>query len=151
MESRCIECGAVLERGRECREYLHELLAVESQVPGAGGGEPHFFAVASYNLQHPSGFVPTALIGLRHSVADVLAGRAAIADVLRRTRLTTNGSTRVRRRADEPPSDSERKLLRDWPTTWKITVRDVCTVSPEGYAEAVRAWATAVSAALDQT
>ena len=151
MESRCIECGAVLERGRECREYLHELLAVESQVPGAGGGEPHFFAVASYNLQHPSGFVPRALIGLRHSVADVLAGRADIADVLRRTRSATNGSTRVRRRADEPLTEAERELLRDWPTTWKITVRDLCTVSPEEYMEGVRAWANAVSAALERT
>jgi hypothetical protein len=29
------------------------LLALESGVPAAGGGVPHFLAVGSYLLQHP--------------------------------------------------------------------------------------------------
>jgi hypothetical protein len=37
---------------RPLREYFHELLALEAQVPGASGAEPHFLGVATYNLQH---------------------------------------------------------------------------------------------------
>ena len=146
---RCPECGAELDPGRTCRDYFHDLLAVESEVPGAARGEAHFFAVATYNLQHPSGFMPMALVGLRQTVGDVLAGRATIAEALRRARAATDGATRVRRHSDTTLSDAERTVLRHWATTWPMTVRDVREVAPPQYAARVRAWATAVTAALD--
>ena len=148
MNARCAECGAALSDGRTCREYFYELLALEAQVPGAQGGEPHFYAVASYNLQHPAGFMPAMLVGLHRTVADVLAGRATVADALRRARTATDGPTRVHRRADAVLSDADRAMLREWPTTWAMTVRDVRAVSAERYAEQVRAWATVVTTAL---
>jgi hypothetical protein len=137
----CPECGAPLAPGRSCRDYFHDLLALEAEVPGAAGEEPHFLAVASYNLQHPSGFLPDALLGLRRAVADVLAGRATVADVRRQVRAATDGSTRVRRRGDGTVSGFSAPA-------WTMTVRDVSEVAPEQYAERVRAWAASVSAAL---
>jgi hypothetical protein len=144
----CAECGAPLATGRGCRDYFHDLLALESRVPGGPGAEPHFFAVASYNLQHPGDFVPSVLTGLRDTLADVLAGRATLDDARMRARRATNGATRVRRRADTALSDAERAIVETWPVRWAMTVRDVVDVPPADYAARVRAWATAVVAEL---
>jgi hypothetical protein len=145
----CAECGAPLAPGRTCRDYFHDLLALEATVPGGPGEEPHFFAVATYNLQHPSGFMPPALVGLRRTLADVLARRATVADARRRARQATNGPTRVRRHADAELSTADQATLRAWPSTWSMTVRDVCEVAPAQYAARVRAWAARVTAELE--
>ena len=97
--STCPECGAALAAGRVCQDYFHDLLALEAQVPEAPGAEPHFLAVASYNLQHPAAFVPAVLLGLQQTLADVLAGKATVADARRRASRATDGPTRVRRGA----------------------------------------------------
>lgn len=144
----CAECGAPLPEGGSCRDYLGELLALEAQVPGGPGELSHFFAVASYNLQHPSQFMPAALLELRRTVADVLSGRATIEDARRRARQAANGSMRVNRRGGAASSDDDSAALEGWPTVWPLTVLDVCRVRPEHYAESVRRWAAAVSATL---
>ena len=148
--SSCPECGAALESGRTCRDYFHDLLALEAEVRDAPGAEPHFLAVAAYNLQHPAGFLPAALAGLRQAVSDVLARRATLADVRRRAGAAAAGPARVRRRPDAAPTEADRAAWREWPGGWAMTVRDVCGVAPEEYGERVRAWATAVTAALDR-
>lgn len=147
---RCPECGAPLQGENACRDYFHELLALEWRVPGASGGLPHFLAVASYNLQHPSGFLPAALLGLRATLADVLAERADIAEARRRAREATDGAARVRRRPDDVLSERDLQTLNAWPTTWSATVLDVCRVEPEQYPDRVRAWAAAVSEQLSR-
>jgi hypothetical protein len=140
----CPECGAALHDESSCQDYLHELLFLEAQVPGAPGAEPHFLAVASFNLQHPSAFLPSALMGLRQTVADVLAGRATVDDARRRARHGASGATRVRRRGATSSND-EQLILPSWP----ITVLDVCRVPPERYVESVRRWATSIVEVLD--
>lgn len=144
----CPECGAALAPGRACVDSFHDLLALESQVPGAAGGEPHFLAVASYNLQHPSAFMPASLTGLWSTVVDVLAGQATIADARHRARRATNGPTRVHRRADTPLPLREQQLLAAWPIRWTLTVVDVTGAAPQDYATRVRAWAQAVTTDL---
>jgi hypothetical protein len=144
----CSECGAPLPEGGTCRDYFYELLALEAQVPGGPGELPHFFAVASYNLQHPLQFTPEAVQGLRTAVADVLAGRATLDDVRRRVRYATNGPTHVLRRPGSADEESGSRAA--WPTEWPITVLDVCRVSPEEYRERVRQWGETVSSALDE-
>lgn len=136
----CPECGAPLAPERSCRDYFHDLLALEWQIPGAPGGEPHLFAVGTYNLQHPSGFVPAALVELSRTLADVLAGRATVDDALQRARRA-DGSTRVRRHTDTILSAEDRRLLVAWPRRWPTTVRDVTESGAERYADNVRAWA----------
>jgi len=150
MSSTCAECGATLPEAGSCQDYLHELLLLEAQVAGAPGAAPHFLAVASFNLQHPSAFVPSVLMGLRGTVADVLAGRATVDDARRRARYGASGPTRVRRRADTVLSPEDQLVLRAWPTTWPITVLDVCRVPPERYVESVRRWAASIIEALDE-
>jgi uncharacterized protein DUF5946 len=144
----CNDCGAELAEGKSCEDYFHALLAVESQVPGAAGELPHFFAVASYNLQHPSAFMPAALGGLRRTLADILAGRAKIDDARSRASHGAEGSTPVLRRAGVDLSPQDDALLAAWPRQWPMTVRDVCGVPAEQYVERVRLWAMSVSNAL---
>ena len=145
----CPECGAPLADERSCRDYFHDLLALEWQIPGATGGEPHLFAVGTYNLQHPSSFLPTALVQLGRTLGDVLAGRAGVGDALERARRA-DGSTRVRRHADTILTAEDRRLLTAWPTRWATTVRDVSDHGAEGYADNVRAWAASTVEALTQ-
>src|SRR5947209_778873 len=84
----CPECGAAVPEGGRCRDNFHALLLLESAIPGDPGGLAHFYAVASYGLQHPGSmnYTAEAAAGLRASVADVLDGRASVAHILRRTR-----------------------------------------------------------------
>jgi len=148
--STCPECSASLGDSGSCRDHFHEMLALEAQaqLPFAAGTMTHFLAVASYNLQHPSAFVPAALFGLRRTVADVLAGRSTLDDARRRARAAADGPTRVLRRPEEQPSDADQAVLRAWPNEWSMTVLDVCRVPPEQYETRVRAWAAAVIDAL---
>ena len=140
----CPECGASLDEGRDCRDYFHDLLGLEAEVPGGAGALPHFFAVASYNLQHPSQFAPDVLPGLRAAMADALTGRATVPELRQRAGQAAEGATRVLRRDGEPSH-----ALGAWPTQWPMTVRDVCAVPVDVYAEHARAWAASVSSMLD--
>lgn len=149
MNPECPECGARLEEGQSCRDYFHELLVLESQVEGAPGGLPHFLAVATYNLQHPSMFIPSALSGLRGAVADVLTGRTTLDRIRKEIRRSSNGTVRVVRREGMVLSPTEEATLRGWPHTWNMTVRDVCQIQPDQYIGAVRRWAESVIATLD--
>jgi len=142
----CAECGAELPQAGECVALFHELLALESQVAGAPGNTPHFLAVATYNLQHPSTFTAAALAGLRRAVADVLEGRATMNDVRRRAAAGARGATRVKQRGVQA---TEGTL--SWPTRWPTTVRDVCRLAPEQYVEHVTAWAGDTIRTLDAT
>ena len=117
-------------------------------MPGAPSGAPHLFAVGSYNLQHPSGFMPAALTGLHRTIADVLAGRATVADALTRARLASEGPTRVRRQSETALSVADRRVLEAWPTKWPVTVREVSDAAAEQYVEKVTAWAASTVAHL---
>ena len=149
MRSVCPECGAPLGEAADCRALFHELLLLEARVPGVAGEMPHFLAVASYNLQHPSAFTPVALEGLRRTVGDVLAGRATLDDARRRARTGADGATRVGRRPDDVLTEAERRVLGAWPTRWPLTVADVCRAEPGEYTARVRAWAEGTIAMLE--
>ena len=140
-ERRCAECGVELPESQECVALFHELLVLEGRVPGAPGRVPHFLAVATYNLQHPSTFTTAALEGLRRAVTDVLDGRATIADVRRRVTQDAGGATRVKRGAGDMRTEAGRTSMAAWPTQWPSTVLDVCRLEPEQYIERVTRWA----------
>ena len=147
---RCTECGATLPESGGCLALFHELLALEAQVDGAPGNVPHFLAVATYNLQHPSTFTSQALAGLRGAVSDVLGGRATIADVRRRATASVGGAVRVKRHEGEQLVDAARPPLIAWPTRWPMTVLDVYHVAPPRYVEEVTRWARGTVQALDE-
>jgi len=146
MSAICSECGAPVPDGGSCRDNFHALLLLEAEVPGGPGALPHFYAVASYGLQHPDSMNYTAdtLAGLRASVADVLDGRATLAEILRRVRRAANGAVRVTRRA----GDAEVRWHRG---NWPLTVADVCAGGVDGYADGVLRWARSIREILDTT
>src|SRR5207244_3243595 len=97
MSEICPECGAAVPDGGSCRDHFHALLLLEGEIPGVAGSILHFYAVATYGLQHPDSMNYTAesLTGLRAAVADALDGRATVGDLRRRSRRHADGRRRV--------------------------------------------------------
>jgi hypothetical protein len=147
MANSCPECGAALPEKGSCRDLFHALLLLEWQIPGGPGSLSHFFAVATYGLQHPGSmdFTAAALAGMRAGVADLLDGHITIEGLLRRMRGTLDGAVRVTRRTGDPEVAWRRG---DWP----MTVADVLTVEPDAtaYGERVLGWARSVRETLDR-
>ncbi|HEY8505799.1 MAG TPA: DUF5946 family protein [Gemmataceae bacterium] len=147
MADRCPECGAPVPEGGSCRDNFHALLLLEAEVPGGPGGDAHFYAVASYALQHPDsmGYTAAALAGLRECLADRLDGRATLEDVRRRVRRGAEAAGRVTRRAGD--------MVVRWPVaSWPVTVADVCAGgAAEEYREHAERWARSVRDALDRS
>ena len=144
MSEVCPECGAAVPAGGSCRDNFHALLLLESEVPGGPGALPHFYAVGSYGLQHPDGMNYTAgtLAGLRAALADVLDGRATLAQVRRRTRRAVDGAARVTRRAGDAAPAWHRG-------PWPMTVADILAGDVAGYGDRVVRWARSVRETLD--
>lgn len=157
----CPECGTRLGPGETCTDLFNRMLAVEWEMigrlgrgiapeavlateAGAIGTRAHFFAVGSYQLQHPAELTATALGGLHKGLGDVLAGERQVADVRLDARRAFNGPQRVRR-----PGEGRDPALGPWPSAWPVTVADCCEVDPDDYADAVRRLAEATVAAID--
>jgi hypothetical protein len=140
----CPECGAPVPEGGTCRDNFHALLLLEAEVPGAPGGLPHFYAVASYGLQHPGsmGYTAVALAGLRQAVADALDGMPLEA-IRRRTRREMDGPTRATRRPGDPGVEW-------YAGPWPMTVADILTAGADGYADRVANWARSVRETLNR-
>jgi len=141
--SRCPECGNLVPPNTTCRDRFYEMLTIEAEVPGGPTGLAHFFAVASYNLQHPSQFVSEAVTGLFQSLRDAVEGRASVAELRRRASRAFEGSARVLRRPEDPPS-----VPAGWPNEWPMTVADMCGVAPTRYNAQAEAWARSVVATI---
>jgi hypothetical protein len=127
------------------------LLLLESEIPGVAGSILHFYAVATYGLQHPDSMNSTAeaLAGLRSALAGALDGRLTPGALRRRGRRDTDGPRRVTRRDGDPAVPWRRGA-------WPMTVADVCTAESFGaydtydaYAEHVLRWARSVRATLE--
>lgn len=145
MHDTCPECGASIPENGVCRDNFHALLLLEWQIPDGPGMLSHFYAVASYGLQHPNSMNYTAvtLANLYTNLTDVLQGHATLAEIRQRTRRATNGPVRITRR------DDDASVV--WPHgDWSMTVADVLTVpaNADAYAARVLQWARAVCATL---
>jgi len=146
MSSRCAECGAPVSPSGSCREHLETLLALEWQIPGGPGELAHFYAAATYGLQHPRAMNYTidAVTGLRRAVADALTSRASIGELRRRARAGAKRTGRMTRR------DGDEEV--EWQiTAWPMTIVDVLQAMAErdAYAQYVSQWACSVIGALD--
>jgi hypothetical protein len=142
---RCAECGAA-QAGGACIECFHALLAFENENPPAFGAV-HHLTVACYYLQHPAGYALPALEMWRTMVADSLAGRATVEEMLRRARKRFEGAARARVPGATAP--------RGWPSRWPMTVTAVLRpderlTSPE-YIDRAMAWARSTHATLSET
>ena len=115
------------------------MLFLEADVPGGPGELPHFYAVASYGLQHPGsmGYSVETLQGLRDAVADALQGRATVLQLRSRAARGAAAAGRVTRRGED--------VVPRWPVdAWPMVVTDVVAGGAEGYAGRVEAWARSI-------
>jgi hypothetical protein len=142
----CEECGAAIAAGATCRDHFHELLLLESRIAGGPSGPAHFYAVASYGLQHPRGmdYTAAAFDGLREAVRDHLEGRATMEMIRQRVRSGTKAAGRVTRRPGDAP-------VRPGMTRWGMIVTDILGVeeTAEAYGDRVTKWARSIIEALD--
>ncbi|WP_163542929.1 DUF5946 family protein [Occultella kanbiaonis] len=146
--ARCPECGAVLPSGGDCWERVHELLETEARLlPGIEVGLlAHFFAIATYQLQHPSRLTGGAVTQLRDGVRRMLGSdRPPIAHLRRQVRGFAEGPSRVARRA----AAGDRAHVPHWPTRWTMTATDVIGGPQADYADAVERWARRTLGDLD--
>jgi hypothetical protein len=147
MSPRCTECGAPLPPGGSCREHFDTLLAREWQIPGGPGAFPHFFAVATWGLQHPRvmNYTMDAVTGLRRAIADALSGDASIEELRRRARAGAAKAGRIKR--------GEGDAEVDWHiAAWPMTVVDVlpAMTARDIYAQRVTEWARSVVETLNE-
>lgn len=140
----CQECGAELPPDGDCWSRVYELLEIETRA--LAGLDPeaarraHFFAIATYQLQHPSRLTLPILLQLRASVAEMLAPHPRPIEVMRRdVARATNGVQRVTNRA--PAGD--RSHVPQWPRRWTMTALVVISASDEAYPAEVARWAKA--------
>lgn len=136
----CPECGAPPASGMTCFEQLAAVLGWESVDPELAA--LHFYTVAAYNLQHPAPFTDEALEGLRITFREAIDEGLSGPEVRRRVdrRLALAGKKKVLK------AEADRRPVR---RTWQKSLADVYLPDrPQGAAERVRAWATAVRAEL---
>lgn len=136
----CPECGAPPTSGMTCFEQLAAVLGWESVAPELAA--LHFYTVAAYNLQHPARFTDEALEGLRITFREAIDQGLSGQEVRRRVdrRLAQAGKKKVLK------AEADRRPIR---RTWSKSLADVYLPDrPQGAAERVRAWATAVRAEL---
>ncbi len=148
MSPRCAECGAALPPSGSCREHFDTLLAREWQIPGGPGELPHFFAVASWGLQHPRtmNYTLETVTGLRSAVAHALSGHTSIEDLRRRARAGAREAGRITRRTGDADVD--------WHiAAWPVTVVDLLPAMTERdiYVQRVSKWARSVVETLNQS
>jgi len=143
----CPECGAPLppEVGA-CRARFHDLLALESRIPGGPDEAAHYLAVTAYNLQHPSAFTTEARAHMLAGLEGALSGELTVDDVRRQTRRRYDGPKRVLRERGVAPGDPGNAPVPGWPTEWPVTVAHALGAEPDqgSYHSRVREWAEAV-------
>lgn len=148
--SECVECGAELPPSGDCWTRVHELLDVENRallrIDGETAKRAHFFAIASYQLQHPSRLTPAATEGLRSGVREMLGPDAPPIDAFRRNVGRRIAGTKVGRKA---ATDDRHHVHPKWPRRWSVTVVDVLARPDDDYPQAVTAWASACLGELD--
>jgi hypothetical protein len=134
----CAECGAPLPDSGACWDRIAELLEIEAHV--LDGSESalraHFFAISTYQLQHPSRLTPPTLDGLRTEVASMVAAPRPIAELRRDVGRRSRGM----KISSGTPGDRSRVDPR-WPRSWPMTATDVVQRPAEQYVAAVGEWA----------
>jgi hypothetical protein len=156
LTAQCPECGAPLPEEESCQSNFHALLYRENAVGQQSaeffttdmGHIAHFYAVSCYAIQHPvsMNYTREALLGTRDNLARHVRGETSIDAIRHAVRAVNNGAQRVQRRDGGP--------ILEWHVPqWPYTVADVLAAppTPQGYADATRAWAIATLAAIAAT
>ncbi len=132
-ERHCPECGARLGEARECVELFHAALAMEWVDPPRTGAAHHLL-VATYMLQHPSGFTPEGRASFEALVSEVVDDELTAEQLRARNKDRFEQQDRDWTLKAKTPSPV---VLREWP----MTIADAVDGDPDGLPERVWAWA----------
>ena len=151
MSERCPECGAALPDTGDCWTRVHQLLEIEGRVLASldpeDGMRAHFFAIATYQLQHPFRVTADALPVMRGALRDMLSD--APPPIARVRREIGRMASRSKVGRDAQPGDRTH-IDPAWPRQWTMTAETVVTRPESAYPETVRAWALATQDDLDR-
>ena len=135
-ERRCPECGALLGDAQTCEELFHAALAMEWTDPPVTGSAHHLL-VATYMLQHPSGFTAEGRAGFAAVVTSVVDDDLTGAQLRERNRGRLDQQDREWSIKAKVPAEPE---LRQW----TATIADALAGDASGLPERVHAWARSV-------
>ncbi|WP_157555290.1 DUF5946 family protein [Nocardia crassostreae] len=143
---RCRECGAALPESGDCADRIPELLEIEWRV--LDGSEDSlrapFFAIASFQVQHPSRMTPEATAGLRIQLTRMVRNPIPIANL----RIDVRRAFRDVKVNNPQPGDRSAVDPR-WPTVWPMTAADIVTRPAGEYIAAVSEWARTTADTID--
>ncbi|QLY29971.1 DUF5946 family protein [Nocardia huaxiensis] len=144
---RCPECGGVLPPSGVCADRIPELLEIEAQV--LDGSEDslraHFYAIATYQVQHPSRMTPQATAGMRAALTRMARNPFPISDLRREIRRDFRAV-----KVTNPNPEDRSGVDSRWPCDWPITAADIVARPPSEYVAAVTEWARAATDLLDR-
>ena len=140
----CHECGAPIDDGKECRDYLNEMIAWDF-ADFNGVGKIHHLTVLAYNLQHPSVYSQKGLENAKASLQEFILNPSSFQkhDKVNRKNLSSD--------------------VRDWKITgtledrgvysmqphWTILASDVVKDGLGAYVDNVKKWSESVLSALE--
>lgn len=122
----CPECGAALGEYARCEQLFHRALLMEGEAPQAGSA--HHLLVATYMLQHPSGFTPEGRDSFLELISNVLDERLTAEEQRERIRGRLDQQKRkwnFKAKRPEPPE------LHDWPMTIADVIQGTAAELPE--------------------
>ncbi|WP_459549178.1 DUF5946 family protein [Nocardia sp. X0981] len=146
----CPECGVEMPTDG-CWTRVHQLLEIEHRTLAGIDSElalrAHFFAIGTYQLQHPSRLTAAAVTNLRERVASMVRSPRPI----RELRRDMARHVRDRKVVRDAPADDRGHIDPRWPVHWTVTAHDVVTADDDAaYPDAVARWAAATITDLDR-
>ncbi len=136
MSVKCLQCGAVIPQGGQCRDFFDLCLAYEYENPTTFVAV-HHLTVACYMLQH-NAYSRNAWLEAREMVAQFVQQDVVPADMRKQNRQRFAGGQRKW-------SITKGEKLSEFDTIiWSATIADIRLDSPEIYCADVRHWAISV-------
>jgi hypothetical protein len=135
----CQECGAFLEQGKLCKEYLERMIAWDFE-DFQGVGHIHHLTVLCYNLQHPHVYSSRGLEDAKDFLIEFVVKNASFEehDKRNKERLSSNvRDWKISGTEDDHGSYSRKP-------TWRMTARDVVDSGLESYVGNVKKWSKCV-------
>lgn len=145
-KSHCIECGAPLADGTECRAYLDEMIKWDFE-DFAGVGQIHHLTVLAYNLQHPSVYSKKGLEDAKQFLQEFVIQNASFQEHDERNRRRLSSDVRDWKITGTPEDHGSYAIE----PHWTMTATDVVSGGLENYVENVHKWSKAVYESLQES
>lgn len=136
----CEACGAPLEPGRTCLDYLRQLQARDF-TDFNGAGRLHLLGAMTYNLQHPALYSREGLDAIKQVVKAIIESDDAYTKEHERDLSRQLASESRQWTMHATPTNQASYTT---PMQWSMTIADVLADGPDDYTERVKAWGQSV-------